>query len=275
MVQMTTDGSAVPQADHMKVELDPAVVVRSYTRHRRRFAGSAATLVADELASRSRCSEWSVADVLRHGCDVDRWMRTIWAGDVPFSAFDPRVTPHESVVSGRSLPDEEVRDRYVASADEMAADVEASGPERWGLPSLSPAGAVPWWLGLLHAFYDSWVHERDALLPLGRDVAVEPDEVDAVFAYSLAVVPVAGRVLGRAEHIDAVVCSFRVTADEGPVTVTRVAGEPPAGVPALTGEAPVIVDALSGRGAPDEVLTGDSDVVHRLGVLARYFATPA
>src|SRR4051812_2136732 len=125
---MKVDPDAVPQSDHFRIALDPAVVVDAYAGHRRRFASSAATLDEGALASLSRCSEWSVADVLRHGCDVDRWLRTIWAGDLPFNAFDPRVTPHEQVVQGRSLPDAEVRNRYVASAEEMAAEVDGAGP---------------------------------------------------------------------------------------------------------------------------------------------------
>src|SRR3954447_22875519 len=93
---------AVPQADQMHVDLDPAVVVRAYAQHRRRFASSVSTITVDDLGTPSRCNKWSVAHVLRHGCDVDEWMRKIWAGALPFAAFDPRVTPHESVVEGRS-----------------------------------------------------------------------------------------------------------------------------------------------------------------------------
>ena len=271
---MTTPAGAVPQADHIHLELDPAVVIRGYARHRRRFAASAGTLTAGDLAAPSRCSEWTVADVLRHGGDADDWMRTIWAGEVPFAAFDPRVTPHESVLQGRSCSDAEARDRYIDSAEQMASDVEGSGPERWGLPSLSPVGRVPWWFSLLHVLYDSWVHERDVLLPLGRDVPVEADEVDAVLAYSLALVPIVSRVTGNAGPLDAVVCGFRVTAGEGPVTVAPAASERRNGVPVLTGDAPVVVDGLSGRGSLDGVLAGDPDVTHRLGELARFFTTP-
>jgi len=75
---------------------------------------------------------------------------------------------------------------------------------------VSFAGTVPWWLGLLHVLFDSWVHERDALLPLGRVVAVARDELDPVLAYLLAIVPHVSRRLGSDEPVDAVVCGFRV-----------------------------------------------------------------
>jgi uncharacterized protein (TIGR03083 family) len=266
---------AIPQADHLRVELEPAVVVAAYARHRRRFAACVASLDEEALRAPSRCSKWTVADVLRHGCDVDRWLRTIWAGEMPFSTFDPRVTPHELVVDGRAVPDVEVRDRYVESAEAMAAEVDGSGPERWGLPSLSFVGAVPWWLGLLHGLFDSWLHERDVLLPLGREVAAASDEVDAVLAYSLAIVVHVSRRLGNDEPLDAIVCEFRVTADRGAVTVTRSPASPTSGVPVLTGDPPLVVDALSGRCSLDEVIAGDATMIDRLGVLARFFTTPA
>ncbi|MCU1449722.1 MAG: hypothetical protein JWP02_1892 [Acidimicrobiales bacterium] len=262
----------IPQADHLRVELDPAVVLTAYARHRRRFGSSAGALDEAGLATPSRCAQWTVADVLRHGCDVDRIIRSIWAGESPIGGFDPRVTPHEWVLEGRSVPDVEVRDRYIESADAMAADVEGSGPERWGLPSLSPAGAVPWWLGVLHVLFDSWVHERDVLMPLGLEVAVVTDEVDVVLAYSLAIVPLVSRVVGTNDPVDAVVCGFRVSAGNGPVTVTRADGDPR--VPVLTGDRALVVDALSGRGELEDVLTGDPAVAHLLGALARFFTTP-
>lgn len=266
---------AVPQADHLHVSLDPQAVVDAYVQHRRRFADAVRSLDEAALRSPSRCSEWTVADVLRHGCDVDAWMRTIWAGDLPFTAFDPRVTPHESVVAARSVPDLEIRDRYVDSAIAMADGVDGSGPERWGLPSLSPAGSVPWWLSLLHALFDSWVHERDALLPLGRAVAVENVEVDVVLPYVLALVPHLRRFIRSDDQpVDAVVCGFRVTDGEGGVMVSPWQPSKPASMPLLTGDPPFVIDALSGRGSLDEVLTGDSRTVGHLGALARFFTTP-
>ena len=265
---MTIELAAVPQAEQVHVGLDPGTVAAAYDRQRRRFAAWVATLDEATLASPTRCTKWTVADVLRHGCDVDGWMRAIWAGTMPLSAFDPRTTPHEAVVSGRSVPDTEVRDRYVASAEAMAADVAAAGPDRWGLPSLAPVGPVPWWMSLLHVLYDSSLHERDALLPLGLAAPVDPEELTAVLTWSLAVVGLFGN-----DPLDAVVAGVRVTADTGPVTVAPV-DDIAAGVPVLHGDPATVADALSGRGSLDDALEGHPAIVHRLGSLARFFATP-
>jgi hypothetical protein len=188
-------------------------------------------------------------------------MQTLWRGDrPPFRSFDPLVTPHEFVVAGRSVCDRDARDRYVESAETMAADVGESGPERWGVKSISPLGFVPWWLSALHVFYDSWLHERDALVPLGIEVSVEPEESQPVLAYSLAIV---GTLMG--EPTDAVIAGVRLVTGDGPATATPVSTSPPP-------DAEVIIDALSGRGSVEHALTGfDADLVHRLGALSRLF----
>lgn len=258
--------TTVPQAKSVHVELDPAVALAAYARHRRRFAASVVGLDREALAGPSRCSDWTVADVLRHGCDVDARLTSVWAGERSLSRFDPRVTPHQGVLASRPIPDEEVRDRFVASAEVMASEVGGSGAERWGVPSLSPAGPVPWWMSALHGFYDSWVHERDVFVPLGATVPAEADEVPAVLAWQLGIVGLIGG------PVDAVVAGMRVTAGEVPVRVAPSAARD--GVAVLDGDPAAICDALSGRGALGDVLSGDPAVVERLRALAIFFASP-
>ncbi len=255
--------TAVPQSDQLQVDLDPAATLAAHAAHRRRFAAEVASLDAASLATQSRCALWSVADVLRHLGDVDGWMHAIWSGGrPPFTTFDPILTPHEFVVAGRSIPDLEARDRFVASSETMAAEVERSGPERWGLRSVSPVGFVPWWLSALHVFFDSWIHERDVLLPLGIAVPVEPSEALPVLAYSFAIV---GTLI--TDPTDVVLAGVRVVTGDGPSRATPVSS-------GLDAQAAEVIDALLGRGALDEPLAGnDPEVVRRFGSLARIFNT--
>jgi hypothetical protein len=188
-------------------------------------------------------------------------MRALWSHQPPpFTSFDPNTTPHEFVVAARETPDEAVRDGYIASSEEMANDMQASTAERWGEPSISPLGAVPWWMSALHIFWDSWLHERDVLLPLGVRPPEEPNEVEPVFAYALAL---AGRMLnGEIEtEIGGVRIVTKVSDEEsrailagGRVTVTP-----------LTPHADVapMIDAMAGR--------GDADIPDYLRGLARTF----
>jgi uncharacterized protein (TIGR03083 family) len=260
---MAQEPVGIPQADHIRVDVDPAQTLAAYARHRRRFAEEVSSLSDADLAVSSRCDKWTVADVLRHGCDVDEWMHAIWSGGpLPFSSFDPRTTPHESVLAGRAVPDSEVRARYVASAKLMAYDVAGSGQDRWGLPSLCPAGVVPWWMSVLHVFFDSWVHERDALLPLGHTVPVEASETAPVLAWAVSLVAHITK-----EPLDAEVGGVHAVFHDGVVS-TRITR------PAADDTAAAIIDAVSGRGSVELALAGcEPAVVHRLGALARFFDT--
>jgi len=254
----------VPQSETIHVELDPAEVVDAHARHRRRFAGEVARLDTEALNVPSRCDKWTTADVLRHLCDVDEWMLTLWSGGrPPFNAFDPNTTPHEFVLKRRELSDEQVRDDFVASSERLAADVEGSGPERWGVTSISPVGFVPWWLSALHVFYDSWVHERDALLPIGMQPPVLDEEAVPVLTYSLALTGTFG-----GQDLDTVVCGVHLVAGQQPVVSKPVA--------APGDDVGTFIDAINGRAEIDELLVAeDPEVVRRLGALARFFHSAA
>ena len=254
----------VPQSETIHVELEPSRVVAAHARHLRRFAGEIAQLDGDVLKAQSRCDKWTVADVLRHLCDVDSWMLTLWSGGrPPFTSFDPNTTPHEFVLKRRDIADARVRDDFVASSEQLAAAVEAGGPERWGEPSISPVGFVPWWLSALHVFYDSWVHERDALLPIGVEPPVLDDEATPVLTYSLALAGTFGR-----NELDTVVGGVHLVAGRQPVVATPVGP--------LGSGAGALIDAVNGRADLDEVLAGeDPEIIRRLGALARFFGTAA
>ena len=256
--------TAVPQAEQIYVDLDPTQVLAAHARHRRRFAEEAASLDDGGLKTQSRCTKWTTADVLRHLCDVDSWMHAIWTGGpFPLTSFDPNTTPHEFVLKGRDTPDRQVLDNFVASSERMAADVESGGAERWGLASLSPVGAVPWWLSALHVFYDSWVHERDALMPAGVTPPVLPDEATPVLTYSLALTGTFGR-----KELDTVVSGVHLVAGEGPAVASPVG--------ALEGDVGALIDALNGRRNLEDILTNaDAEVRRRLGALSRFFGNAA
>ena len=245
----------------LHINLDPEVALAPYARHRYRFAEEVADLDRDALSAQSRCSEWSVADVLRHINDVDGWMDAIWSGGPPpFTAFDPNVTPNEWVQAGRGVPDAEVRDRFVTATPARASTISGHAVEQWGVPSVSPLGAVPWWMSALHIFFDSWVHERDALMPLGIEPPVLDDEA----------VPVATYVVGVAATfasgpLTTVIAGVRVHIDDSPPEVA-----PASGSQSHDNGIAVVIDALCGRGSLDSALRGhDAAAVEQFGTLAR------
>jgi uncharacterized protein (TIGR03083 family) len=255
-------GRSVPQSDVLHVHLDPAVALAPYARHRHRFAESVSTLGEGALAAPSRCSEWSVADVLRHIYDVDSWMDAIWTGaPLPFTSFDPNVTPGQYVEAQRGVPDAEVRDRFVTASPARTAAIAESTAERWGAQALSPLGAVPWWMSALHIFWDSWTHERDALIPIGIEPPAIADELAAVATYVVGITAVLA-----SEPFETVIAGVRVRLGDGP---PEVAAEQ--GIEVDQAERAVVVDALSGRGSLDVALAGqEASATEQLRSLARF-----
>ena len=277
-----TPGADAPQADHIRFEFDPHATLTALAGQRRRLASTVAGLSAEELTAPSRCAGWTIADVLRHLVWADATMRVLWSGDQSMVAgFDPRTTPDDAVRVDRAVPDDEIRTRYLSSAEAMAVDLESAGPERFGLPSISPAGQVPWWMSAMHLSWDSTVHERDVTAPLGRAVEDVPEETEPCLAYSLVLVsffcghaPVRVQIgsvhLGRGA--DGVVRAWADTPD-GDVERGESAGLDD--VAMLAGSPVPAIDALCGRGSLTTTLTGDAGVIERLGGLARYFTSVA
>jgi uncharacterized protein (TIGR03083 family) len=266
-----------PQADHIHFLFDPRDSLTAFSAQRRRFASTVEGLSVDELASPSRCSEWTVSDVLRHLVWVDLTVRRIWSGDesIP-SGFDPRITPNEAVQQDRAVSDEEIRDRYLLSTETMVTELEDSDRQRFGRPSLSPAGSVPWWMSAVHIGWDSSIHERDVLVPLGRRFEPPAGENRLCLAYSLVL---ASFFAGR-DPLSLRLGPVRIDREAGPVVVQAVSGsdtgddiEPGLDTVVVTGDLVHVVDALSGRGLVDESLRGDAVLIRRLGGLARYFTS--
>jgi len=88
-------------------------------------------------------------------------------------AFDPRTSPRRGVDAARPLGDAAAQASFAATTAAVLDRVGARPADTLDEVVLVPVGKVPWWMSLLHSFWDSWVHERDALLPLG--VAVPPN----------------------------------------------------------------------------------------------------
>ena len=63
--------------------------------------------------------------------------------------------------------------------------VDGFAPADWDAIGESPLGHLPVRVLFGHAFWDSWLHERDMFVPLGRAPRVEPDELLAVTCFCL------------------------------------------------------------------------------------------
>jgi uncharacterized protein (TIGR03083 family) len=252
-----------------------------WRRHRARFGEALAALGDDEWTTRSRCTEWDVRGVVAHLVTVDQfWVFTMsmaQAGEEPGKVllhFDPSTSTNPMVGPLLELSNRELLDRYLAGTEVFTAAVAGFTPADWTKRGESPLGHLPARYLFGHAFWDSWLHERDALLPLGITPAIEPDEVRATTGFALLFAGLQGGVLDDALAVgpgpDAPVdanlrfdefpdAPLHLTVDRG-VQVGR--GDPGSAVAA--GPAVDFVDAFTGRASTDAFTGLPADLVAQL-----------
>jgi uncharacterized protein (TIGR03083 family) len=229
-----------------------------------------------QWAAPSRCAGWSARDVVAHlaGTNVF-WTASITAGlaGAPtrfLTSFDPVGTPAAMVTSSAALRPSEVLGQFVDSTDALADAIGSLDAEAWLLPAEAPPGHVAIHAVALHALWDSWIHERDILIPLGIEPTVEADEVAASLLYAAALGP-AYRATAGSERVG----TFGVAAtdldvhflvDVGPAVVVRD-GDGGRGCPRLAGPGVVLTESLSCRGAPPALAAGDQWMIEGLATV--------
>lgn len=233
---------------------DPAAPL---IRQRARFAAQLSGLDADGWQAGSRCEGWTVRDVVSHLVTTNRFWtisaQAALAGEPTryLRDFDPVATPAQLVEESRTETPAEVLEAFTASNEELGSVLGGLDDAAWDLPAETPPGHVPLRALALHALWDSWVHERDVVIPLGLDPAEEDDEVTGSLAYAAALSPAFAVINGEqrrgavAVDVTGPDLSFVVEVD-GAVHVRP--GPAPADALRLTGPAVELAEALSFRG---------------------------
>lgn len=249
-------------------------------RQRDRLAAALADLETAQWAAPSRCAGWSVQDVAAHLVSVNQfWALSITRGRAGrptryLTAFDPVDTPAELVEATRGSDPADTLAQLVETNAALAASLEGVTPDEWStVVAEAPPGHVSLRCIALHALWDSWVHERDVLLPLGLPLVDEPDEMRDSLRYVAALGPalaVATRPADRsgAYEVEASHPDDRFVVELGAV-VRLHDGPAPDGALRLRGPALDLLEAFSVR-AP---LAADVSEDHRwmLGGLAAAF----
>jgi uncharacterized protein (TIGR03083 family) len=232
---------------------DPAVPL---LRQRRRLASLLGRLDGEQWAAASRCEGWSVQDVTAHLVSTNQfWAFSIGAAlaGTPtrfLATFDAVTSPVELVESFRSQPPADVLDRFVETNEVIAEVIAELDDDGWSTLGEAPPGHVPLRAVALHALWDSWIHERDIVLPLGLTPVEEPDEIAGCLGYGAALSPAlavaAGATRRGAIAVEATDPDVRFVVEVGESVVVR-AGDAPADALRLTGPAVELVEALSFR----------------------------
>ena len=232
---------------------DPAVPLM---RQRRRLAGLLATFDDESWAAPSRCEGWSAQDVIAHLVTTNQfWAFSINAGrgDEPtrvLTTFDPVTSPAGLVQAARSQSPAETVAQFIETNDALAAAVAGLDDDGWSLLGEAPPGHVPLRAVALHAMWDSWVHERDIVLPRGLTPVEEPDEVCGCLVYGAALSPAfavgGGEMRRGAIAVDTSDPGVRLVVEVDNAVVVRT-GDAPAGALVLSGTSVEMLEALSFR----------------------------
>jgi uncharacterized protein (TIGR03083 family) len=269
------------QGAPLRLPIDSGTLLDSLERHRGRLIGSLEGLSATEWRAPSRCAGWSVADVVGHlrwGTEVGvELLRRVEQGsdDRLFEGFDSRLTPRSALEPLRGRHPAEhlaaVRDGTTTLLA-VARDLAARGVEE---EADTPLGWVPWPLAVNHLLWDSWLHERDVLVPLDGAPDPDPVEVRLVGSYQLVLLGAMLAGVGMRCRVDlrlegAGGGAYRLTA--GDEVVIDHPEEPPAEGGCIAGDAVTVIEAMSGRGDLATCARGPQPMLRSAGVLASRLA---
>ena len=216
----------------------PAAIAGPLIRQRRRLATALASFTDEQWSHPSRCAGWSNRDVIVHLDSTNTfWSMSIAAGvhgePTRFLAtFDPVASPAQLVAGSGDVSTGEVLARFVASTDALVGLCSSLDHAGWSAAAEAPPGHVSVSAVAHHALWDSWVHERDVLVPLGLAPEPEADEVAACLRYVAALGPALALNRGAAGSgvlaIDATGPDVVVVVDIGEEVVVRAgaAGAP-------------------------------------------------
>ena len=265
----------------VRVEVDPPTLLDALERHRARLLGSLEALDAAAWTAPSRCTAWTVADVVAHlrwgtgvGLELVRRVGTR-SGERLFAAFDPTATPEAELAPLRGIDRAEhlaVIRTGTAAILAAARELGARGVED---EADTPLGWVPWPLAVNHLLWDSWLHERDVLVPLGRAADPDPLEVHLVGSYQLVILGAVLSRFGVSATVDLRLegaCGGAQRLRVGDEVVVDNPDEPPSEEGCIRGDAVAVIEAMSGRGDLASLARGPEAMLTVAGLLGRRLA---
>jgi len=250
---------------------DPSIPA---VRQRRRLADALAGLDERQWSTASRCEGWAVRDVVAHLVGTNRfWTFSITSGLAGqptriLAGFDPVATPKAMVEAASGQTPSELLAEFNQSNEELGRAVGNLGPDGWSTLAEAPPGHLAIEAVVLHALWDSWVHERDVMLPLGMEPPLEADELTGSLLYVSALGPAflasQGSTRTGAFAVAATDSVPHFVVEVGPDIIVRD-GPAPVGTATVAGAAVDLIESMSYRGPPLEIPAGDRWMTEGLG----------
>jgi len=221
----------------------------------------------------SRCSQWTVHQVVRHVRDVARIQVARLQGDGnPFgrNLFDPRTSPAQWLARSEGETPGNTVDQLASLLQcEDALFSQQAGRQQLLLVPGQLRREVHWSVAVTHSLWDAWMHERDIAVPLGLTQTPGDAEMRLMIMYSL--LAAAGPAARENDHIDLALGltgspdhTYRIGHAGDDLYVSVATGAQPQ----LSGPMDTVLDSLAGRG-PElaNVLGASGKAVRRLALL--------
>ncbi len=112
------------------------------------------------------------------------------------AGFDPRITPRGWPAASASQSPGASFSRFLATTDGLLALLRERLAQGLRFDARLPYGPMDWTILALHAFWDSWLHERDVLLARGREHPTDGDATVYAAAYGLFIAAAVAAMFG-------------------------------------------------------------------------------
>lgn len=255
----------------------PANVVSAWRSHRRRFRRWFNDLPAERWSDATRCSDWAVSDIAQHLISGAQFLgytlHQAGKGQAThlLEGFDTQATPALTTAQWGGRSTAELLAQLEAMDSRVDEQIDALAPGEWATWAEAPPGRVRAYVAINHFLFDSWVHERDVMLPAGEEPAIVADEAACVVSYVLALAGVARTVdddvTTRADFLIGMSDIHQVLRVEAGGAGARVSVCAEDATPDLAAPTGAIVDRATGRQVDDWPAT-DVDVAAYLRRLA-------
>ena len=182
-----------------RCDLDPQRLLGVFGEQRHRFVTVLQGFGPADWAAPTRCTDWSAHEVVRHLCDANAIGIAVSPHDGTLDVaegFDPRTSPRRWLGASAGEPPGSTLDRLVATTGELLALARDRLDEGCSFDVRMPYGPMDWTVLMLHAFWDSWIHERDVLLACGAEHPTDGDATVYATAYGLFIAAVVASMFG-------------------------------------------------------------------------------
>jgi uncharacterized protein (TIGR03083 family) len=258
-------------------DFDPARLLEVFGEQRHRFVTVLQGFGPADWAAPTRCARWSAHEVVRHLCDGNAIGIATGPDDGTLDAtegFDPRTSPGRWLAASGGESPGATLGRFMATSGELLALARDRLAQGRRFDVRLPYGPMDWTVLLLHAFWDSWIHERDVLLARGARHPTDGDATAYATAYGLFIAAAVASMFGGQVHERLTLGGdgggiFEVDSRGGiTLTIHRVTGAGP--------RAAQVADALAGRAQIAATLPGlPARSRAALSRMADFFHTPA